>query len=731
MFQFMKNKILFPLAILGVIAAFLSVRYITRNQQSSEEKRTIAIETAVKTIESLHFAPRPINDSFSDAVYKKIFADMDPDKLFFTENEMKTLRRYEFKIDDEIRMGSIEFFDSLDDMYQRSMANAEKIYPVVLDQPFTFESNETLNTNPDDQTYAADQDQLTKKWRAYLKYRVLSKYVDLKTEQDKKKDNKDSVNAVLKTDSELEAQAREDVRKSYQRWFKNMHKVKDDDRFTMYVNAITTCEDPHTEYFPPEEKKGFDEMMSGSFFGIGAQLKPENDKTTVSAIITGSPSWKQGELKAGDVITKVAQGEATPVDISGYELTDVVKLIRGPKGTEVRLTVKRPDGSIKVIPIIRGVVQIEDKFAKSAIIKGKDGNIGYVYLPEFYADFNHTSGRRCAVDVENEVKKLKDEGVSGIIIDLRYNSGGSLGDVVDMAGVFIGRNTVVQVKGNHAAPSQLRASGNDTALYSGPMAVMINEGSASASEILAAAMQDYKRAVIVGATSWGKGSVQKMVSLDDMLDPMTRLQMQSDTSSADGQYIGSLKITMEKFYRVNGGSTQLKGVTPDITLPDVYEFEDDDMGERHNKAALKWDEIPAAAYTPVNKVGNIEQLKELSSSRVRNNPAFHLMEENAALVKKRRDEHIVSLNEQQFRKEQDEATAMSKKLEDVQKSTEKMDLINARADLERINLDSASIAKNKDWLTNLSKDIYIAETVNIINDLSHQGMKVSRRKSSN
>jgi len=728
MLRFMKNKILFPLLIIGVVAAFLSFKYSSGETQSSEEKRIITIETVIKTIQAAHFSPRPINDSFSSRVYHKILTDMDPDKLFFTSREINVLKNYEFKLDDEIRMGSIEFFDSIDAMYVRSLMKSDSIYTGILSKPFSFESNEYLDLNPEKEPYAGNEAELKQRWYTRLKYRTLITYVDLKNEQDKKKEIKDSANAVFKTDAELEAQARESVRKTYERWFKRIHKVKDDDRFMMYVNAITTNEDPHTEYFPPEEKKGFDEMMSGSFFGIGAQLKPENDKTMVVAIITGSPSWRQGELKAGDEITKVAQGDNPPVDIQGYELEDVVKLIRGPKETVVKLTVKKPDGTIKVVSIVRGVVQRDETFAKSAIIQSKYGPIGYIFLPEFYADFNHTSMRRCSIDVENEVKKLKDEGVNGIILDLRYNTGGSLGDVVDMAGTFIGRNPVVQVKSNHGAPNQLRAQGSDSALYSGPLAIMINEGSASASEIMAACMQDYKRAVIVGATSWGKGSVQRMVSLDDVLDPMTRLQLQADSGGSDGQFLGSVKMTQEKFYRVNGGSTQLKGVTPDILLPDTYEYEDDDMGERKNKSALPWDEIPPVAYTPSNSIKDLKQIEEMSRKRIKNSEMFNLIDENAAFVKKRKEENVVPLNEKEYRKDQKEVTNMSKKLEDQQKELEKLDVVNIKADLERINLDSASVAKNKEWIKNLSKDIYISETVNIINDIARQSMKVSNRK---
>ena len=716
----MKNKILIPLIIIGGLIAFFSFKYKGKSIQTKEDKRQLVIEAVMKAVEGAHFSPRTIDDEFSSRVYQKAISQFDLDKLYFTKKDITKLKTYEFKIDDEIKQSSIEFFDSLDAIYLRDVTIAEKFYTKILSEPFSFKTNEKLQLNADKEEFATNEEELMDRWREHLKYRVLSKYIDLKNEQDKKKENKDSVNAVMKTDLQLEEQAREDVKKSYDRYFKRIHKWKDDDRFTAYVNFITTNEDPHTEYFPPREKKGFDEQMSGSFFGIGALLKQENDKTIISSIVTGSPSWKQGDLKSGDEIQKVAQDEATPVDIGGYEIDDVVKLIRGEKGTIVKLTVKKTDGSIKIIPIIRGVVQLEETFAKSAIIKSSVGQVGYIFLPEFYADFNHTSGRRCAVDVEKEVRKLKDAGVAGIIIDLRYNSGGSLGDVVDMSGIFIGKNPVVQVKSNHASPSVLKAQAADSPLYSGPLAVMISGNSASASEILAAVLQDYKRAVIVGSTSYGKGSVQKMVSLDDMIDPMTRLQFTDEKNGSDGFSIGALKLTMEKFYRVNGGSTQLKGVTPDITLPDLYEYEDDDMGERHSKSALPWDVIPAANYKPTNSIVNLKQLAQNSENRVNNNAIFKLIDENAAQVKKRKDNNVVSLNEAQYKKEQEQLNSLSKRIEEAQKKATLLEMINLDADKERINLDSASVKKNTDWLKNISKDVYICETVNIINDLYMQ-----------
>ena len=730
MLKFMKNKIFSPLLIIGGLAAFFSFKYSGKSVRSSDEKRIIVQETVMKTIQTGHFSPKELNDTFSARVFHKFVNQLDYDKLFFTREDMNKLNAYEFKIDDEIKSNSIEFFDSIDAIYTRRTAAAEKYYTEILKTPFTFNGNEEIHLNPDKDQYATERE-LSDRWKLFLKYRVLVTYEGLKTDQEKKKENKDSVNAKFKTDAEMEAEAREDTRKFYDRVFKRMHKIKDDQVFTMYMNAIALNEDPHTEYFPPVEKKDFDVMMSGSFFGIGAQLKQdfETNKILITNIVTGSPSWKQGDLKAGDEIQKVAQGAKTPVDIQGYDIDDVVKLIRGDKGTEVRLTVKKTDGSVRIIPIIRDVVSLEETFAKSAIIKTKDGPVGYIYLPEFYADFNHTSGRNCSTDVAAEVKKLKAEGVTGIILDLRNNGGGSLGDVVDMAGIFVGKGPVVQVKGSHSAPSVLRAQPTDDApLYTGPLAIMVNENSASASEILAAALQDYKRAVIVGEMTYGKGTVQKMVDLDQMIDPMTRMQLANDSSGSEGGSIGSVKLTMEKFYRINGGSTQLKGVTPDITIPDRLDsYDDEDLGERHNRAALAWDEIPAAQYKPTNSIANIKQLEKASESRIKDNPTFTLIQENSEFMKKKADENTSSLNEAKFKADQDEINATSKKMDELQKKATTLDITNIQADLSRINADSTSINKNKEWTKAVSKDIYISETVNIINDMSKTDKKVGMK----
>lgn len=720
----MKNKILIPLLIVGALAAFFSFKYSGDDSgaSSSDERRKLVLETVMKAIDQGHFSPRPVDDSFSNRIYTKVLNQLDYDKKLFTQQDINQLKPYQYQLDDEIKSESFEFYDKLSTLFKDRVNKAEGYYREILKTPFTFNTDENIEVNGDKIDYAANEDALKDRWRKFLKYRTLAKYVDLKKDQEKKKENKDSVNAKFKTDAELEADARESVRKNQENYFKRLHKLSDDDRFSLYINSITSSEDPHTDYFPPKEKQQFDEMMSGTFFGIGASLQNEDGKIKVASVIPGSPCWKQGDLKAGDEIQKVAQGAAEPVDIQGLETEDAVKLIRGKKGTEVRLTVKKVNGAIQVIPIIRGEVQIEETFAKSALIESKGGPIGYIYLPEFYSDFQHAGGRRCANDVAIEVMKMKNAGAKGIILDLRYNSGGSLQDVVDMAGLFIDKGPIVQVKASNQDPMAL-ADPQPGLLYDGPMAVMVNEGSASASEIMAAALQDYKRAVIVGAPTYGKGTVQQIKSLDDYISWSDRIANNTNGVMTNSAPLGSIKLTIQKFYRVNGGSTQLRGVTPDISLPDPYEYIKE--GERRDKSALKWDEIPAADYTPVSSAVNVPLLAEASKKRVDANATFQLIEENAKRIKKQEDDNVYSLNETAFRKEQEETNATAKKMEELQKKYTPLTFSNPKEDLQRINMDSVSIKKNTDWITNLKKDIYIAETVNIINDMAKANMKVT------
>lgn len=716
MLRFMRNKILIPTLVIAALAAFFSFNY-SGNDTDADKRNKLIVETIYKALENNHFEPQDVNDSFSNRVYHRLLERMDYDKRFFTQKDIEVLSAHQYTIDDEIKSGSLAFFNKFKELYNKRVDETESYYKEILDKPFDFSTNEEYVAASEGSAYPANDKELKERWRKYLKYRTLAQYADLKNDQEKRVAEKDTSLKEVKTEAELEADARDKVRKSMDYYYKRVDKLDDEKIFTVYVNTITNSHDPHTDYFPPEDKERFDEMMSGSFFGIGARLMDKEGKITVTDIIAGSPCWKQGDLEAGDEIIKVAQGAEEPVDIQGYDINDAVKIIRGPKGSEVRLTVKKANGAKQVIPIIRGEVQIEETFARSAIINSGDTKVGYIYLPSFYADFYNANGRRSGEDVAFEVMKLKNAGVDGIILDLRYNGGGSLNDVVNMGGLFIDEGPIVQVKSSHSSPMTLEDK-QSGALYDGPLAIMINQQSASASEILAAALQDYKRAVIVGSNTFGKGTVQKVVSLDQYLKVTDKLAAKSNDEP-----IGNLKLTIQKFYRINGGSTQLKGVKPDIVLADPYM--DIEMGERRDDAALKWDEIPAVPYKIYDKPVDVKALAALSIARTADNPTFNLIKENAQRIKNEEDDKSHSLNEQKHVQEIQEAKNISERMEELQDKTSSFTIVNPKEDMPKINLDSSTIAKNDEWLKTLKKDVYVAETVNIIEDMARMNVNVN------
>lgn len=702
----MRLKVIIPVVLLSISAGVLAFNKLGHNDDPPGRYEVI-MNLVGQMLKEGHYQPKQIDDKFSTEVFNKYLRSLDTEKKFFLKSDVTKLAPLSTHIDDELKGAPIDCFRSINTLIKQRVAEAATIYPEILSKPFDFTVNEDVTLDPDKMDFPADENARKEAWRKVLKYRTLEKLTDLQELRDKEK-NKDSI----KTDVQLEAEARVKVKQLYDRYFERLkNRQNDNDRFNLYVNAITTTMDPHTDYFPPDEKRAFEEQMAGKFFGIGAQLKEEGDKIKVVSIVTGSPSWKQGKLKANDIIQKVAQGNSEPVDITGYPVEDAVKIIRGKKGTPVKLTVKSVDGTVKDITIIRDEIITEETFAKSAIINGQH-KIGYIYLPEFYADFNDRNGARSAEDVAKEVAKLKAENVEGIILDLRFNGGGSLQDVVQMAGLFIPEGPVVQVRSRGGDAVVLRDRDKNVQ-YDGPLAIMVNEYSASASEIMAAAMQDYKRAVIIGSTqTFGKGTVQRLFNLDDFY-PVK-----------DGGSLGALKLTQQKFYRADGGSTQLKGVASDIVLPDPYY----EVAERKDSDALAWDEIPRAAFTPWYNPVNTESLKKNSEKRMATSPAFKLLNENLSALKKLEKQETYSLNLQTYKTEQKTNTAALKKYDAVNDKVKELNIVNIKSDMEKLGNDSSKIARNKDWIKIRTKDIYLDEAVNVMNDLIVQALPKMQRK---
>jgi carboxyl-terminal processing protease len=651
-----------------------------------------------------HYSPKDINDDYSKKVFAKYFEEIDPDKNIFLQGDIQSLKRYETRLDDEIKGAPVEYFLEVGKLFNKRMEEASKIYKDILSKPFEFKSDENVMTDSKKIQFATTEAQRKEYWRKKLKYLTLDRYAELLDIREK---NKGKEGFVVKTDEELEKEARGKVIKIMDRVFdRYRHKFNDDDRFAIYVNTVTQTMDPYTEFFPPVEKRYFDEQLSGRFSGIGASLQYDEGNIKIASLLTGSPAWKSKQLEVGDIITKVAQGKDSAVDLTGYVVEDAVKLIRGKKGTEVTLTLKKKDGTVKPVTLVRDEIIQDETFARSAVIESNGSKVGYIFLPEFYADFENPNGSRSGVDVAKEVAKLKEAKVDGIVIDLRNNGGGSLYDVVQMAGLFIEDGPIVQVKDREGRPMLMRDKDNNV-MYDGPLAVMVNEFSASASEIFAAAIQDYGRGVIIGSTStYGKGTVQRSIGLDP----------ENGFLSSNSE-LGSLKLTLQKFYRINGGSTQLRGVTPDVIIPDQYEYLQ--YRERHNDNALPWDEISKANYRTWNSGYDLQTIKNLSSSRVAANPVFQQIRKYTDWLAKKNDKEY-TLQIDKFRQEQKELRTAVQQIDSLMKLNKELSIAYLEQDAKRYAQDQAKEERYKAWLKDRSRDIYLDQAVKVIADVKNQ-----------
>ncbi|MEP6926810.1 MAG: carboxy terminal-processing peptidase [Ginsengibacter sp.] len=711
----MSKKFLPVLLALILGGLFLTYGVMGRGDRENDNPKT-KYEKILRNVgivlEQGHYSPKKIDDKFSKEVLTKYEVALDPDKYIFYQKDIDDFKKYENKIDDEIHGSPLESFYSISKIYQVRIDEVSAFYKAILSKPLDFSKDETLQLDGDKRTFPITEAERYDYGRKRLKYLVMGRFIDLQDEREKRKAAKDSVyknkkDSIYKPDSTLEREARGMVSRQMDRYFltlKNHNTL--DDMFSDFVNAITGSMDPHTTYFAPVDKRSFDELLSGTFFGIGAQLKEDDGKIKIASLITGGPAWKSGDIQPEDEIVKIAQGTNAPVDVTGFAVTDAVKLIRGEqKGSEVRLTLKRADGSTKVVPIVRDKISLDDTFAKSAIVNEGAHKIGYIYLPEFYADFDDPSARRSATDVAKEVEKLKAENIDGIVIDLRGNGGGSLNDVVDMAGLFIKDGPVCQVKGRGSDEKANILNDRDKeVLYTGPLAVMVDELSASASEIFAAAIQDYHRGIIIGSSStYGKGTVQRSISLDP--------QAENALFNKPAEGLGDLKLTFRKFYRINGGATQLRGVVPDIVIPD--RLENVKFREKDNPDALSWDEIPKANYTTWNPGYSFNTVISQANTDLNQSPVFKGIRDDVNTLDKYNDKET-PLNIQKYREKLSQIKTTSKQLEDLIKLSVDLPVKNIAADSMELRNDKDKVAKNKQFLKRISDDIYVDETVKVV-----------------
>ena len=668
----------------------------------SNDKDRLLIELISHVIQRGHFNVKSLNDDMSEQIFHTYLESIDGQKRFFLQSDYREFAKYMYRIDDQLRNLDLTFFDLT---YQRlilRMNEVENLYMSLLSRPFDFERKESFDTDYEEQLFPLSSTSRAEKWRKQLKLSTLSVLYD-KVEEAKKKNEESTAEHVSPSWAVLEQEARETTRENMENYFNLMNELERKDWFDIYLNAFVLQFDPHTNYFNPDDKDRFDMNMSGKFEGIGARLSKRDQAIKVVDIIVGGPLWRDQLMEVGDEIQLVRQDEGDAVDIRSMRLDDAIKLIKGPKGSTVYLTIKKVDGTIQTIPVKRDLVVLEESYARSSVINRLDQRYGLIHLPKFYVDFKSYKERNAAHDVEQEIVNLKEAGVEGLIIDLRNNGGGSLQTVVDIAGLFIDKGPIVQVKSTVSKTEVLRDR-DDKTLWDGPMVILVNELSASASEILAAALQDYERAIVLGSKqTFGKGTVQNVVDLNRFL-----------SNSTYGN-LGALKITTDKFYRINGGSTQLEGVKSDVITPDRYSYVD--VGERDEDNPMSWDQITPLIYTKWHGYLNYNEVIKKSQDRVNNHPIFKLVDQDAKWVEQRQNDKSITLNYQQYVSELEADRTYSDQFDAVKEYNNKLKFTVAPAEQERIMADSIFREKRERWFSDLTADFYVEEAVNILDHL--------------
>ena len=695
---------IFGLVVSGIISLIIYFE-VSNFKFSSDEpnKDRLLVDLVSYVLDKLHYDPKIINDDFSIKVYDEFIEAIDSQKRFLLESDIEILSKYRLLIDDQINSSDITFFNTAYEALINRISEVEEFYEEILDEPFNFNIDEEINLDYENLNYATNLNDLKNLWRKRLKLSALDAYAAKKEIND---DKSDSEKSQTKTDEEIENESRSSIKDNLKDFFQFNSELERSDWFSIYLNSIVTQYDPHTTYLAPEAKEVFDQNISGKFQGIGARLSKTKQQVEIVEIIIGGPVWRDNLLNVGDIIISVAQSEdEEPTEISLMKLSDATDLIKGEKGTKVYLTVKRVDGGVEQVVVTRDVVELEETYAKSSIINDDLSKYGLINLPRFYVDFDDYGERNAATDLKKEILNLKSKGINGLILDLRNNGGGSLKTVVDITGFFIEKGPVVQVKSIGGRKEVLRDN-DPSILWDGPLVVLVNEFSASASEILAAALQDYNRAVILGSKqTYGKGTVQNIVDLNNVI---------SGNTYGD---LGSLKITTDKFYRVNGGSTQLEGVKSDIIFPNRYSYID--IGEKDLENPLSWDKIDPARYNNSGNIFNYSKVISDSKERINNNEYFALIDEHASWIKSQQDDKIVSLDYLTYKGDLESSKSQNNKLKRIEEFESPYIFQWNNTNEKEDNSYNDDIKEKRDrWIESLKKDIYVNEAMNLLRDLS-------------
>ena len=675
-----------------VFVAIILVGFSFSSKKFSDpNKEKLLIEVVKYVVEKGHYSSLDIDDKISEKIYNTYIEQLDAQKRFFLQSDIRQFEKYKFRLDDQLKDQDLTFFNLVYETSRERINEVKTYYEEIMSNSFDFSSNENINLDFENKSFARSKNEIKNRWRKQLKYSTLD-IISLKLG--------DSIKYI---DDNTRDDSMTLIKKNTDDFFDYISEMDRDDWFTNYINAFLNQLDPHTVYFNPDDKERFDTNISGKFHGIGARLQKTEGTVKIVDIIVGGPIWKDKLLDVGDLILKVAQENQDPVDIIGMKLDDAIKLIKGPADSYVTLTVKKLSGEIKDVLIQRGIVELEELYAKSTLINKADKNYGYISLPKFYIDFTDRKSRNSANDVKNEIIKLKNNGISGLILDLRNNGGGALQTVVDMTGLFIEKGPVVQVKstGNR---KQVLYDKDPQVVWDGPLVILMNKMSASASEILAGALQDYNRAVIIGnEKSFGKGTVQNVIDLNRFIS----------NSSYD---LGALKITTDKFYRINGESVQLEGVKSDIVIPDSYKYIFN--GEKDEKNPLEWDKIGPANF---EKWSNRDYLNKISSEtqkRIDSDDYYSLINDRARWLKDQQLNKTISLNFTSYNSFLNKQRKNNKKFESLNSYENNLSFKLLKTEKQYVLSNKELLSSRNRWHRNLTKDLYIEEGVKALEMIS-------------
>ena len=692
----------FNILLVTLLIAFASCSF-TSKSFDEPDKDKLLMQLITYLLEEGHFQPKDINDDLSRAVYTSFLDQIDPFKNYFLKSDIDEFEEFKTSLDNQILAHDVSFFNMVYARFLIRFEDSKSMYSKVLELPFDFSLEEVYSTDYENNVYVNSKSEMFDRWRKQLKFYAISNYYDL-IKANKKSQEVDK-NFKSRTHSEIEIEARESILKTMKENFSVLEDIRRQDWLSVYINAIAEEFDPHTFYFAPSDKDRFDAQMTGKYEGIGARLQKRMDEITITELISGGSAWRQDKLEVGDAIIKVRQeNEEEAISVVGMRLDDAVKLIKGPKGSNVILTLKKVDGTIEDLSIPRDEILLEETYAKSTKVVKNGVTFGVINLPKFYIDFQDSKSRNAATDVKKEIELLKVEGMEGLVLDLRNNGGGSLKTVVDIGGLFIDQGPIVQVRstGNSKEVLEDKQRGIE---WDGPLVILVNELSASASEILAAAMQDYKRAIVIGSKqTYGKGTVQNIIDLNRMIKSNTNGDM------------GAFKFTTQKYYRINGGSTQLEGVKSDIIVPGRFSYIE--MGEREQDNPLSWDEIEPANYQTWKSSLNYKNTIENSYTRLNSSDEIKLIDDNARWIKTIRDKEVYQLNFEKYSQNIDLNEKESKRYDQLLDYQTDLTFEPLSYELPIMKQDSIFKINRNRWHKNLSKDIYMEEALNVLTDLN-------------